>query len=427
VVEIPYRMPEPALPGKEYWLNVSLSVAEALPWAPAGHELAWEQFRLPVDVPAVAPLDTGTLPALGLDESGDGWQVRGDGFDLSFDGRTGLLTALTRDGRAILRRGPVTNLWRAPTDNDRGAGPVFSRPYGQLWKEAGLDRLSLEDVTVEARQAAPAHVTLDVDGVLRGEGAAFDLGLRYDVLGNGDVLVEQELRAHRRLSPLWRNVLLGLAVAWALAFGLHRLTGRRAFRRWWAKVPLVLLGLVTLGGVWLSARDYRSLDPLPRVGMEMLLPAESDHIEWYGRGPHESYPDRKTGARVGRYRGGVAEQHTPYTWPQENGNKTDVRWLTLTDDGGVGVLVSGKALNASVHAHTLANLTEAEHTYELRPADHVVLNVDLAQAGLGSEPFISSVLPEYLLDEPTYRYRYRMRAVDLGRDDLEALLDYTLP
>jgi hypothetical protein len=216
-------------------------------------------------------------------------------------------------------------------------------------------------------------------------------------------------------------------VAWLLAYGLNRLTGRRLFRRWWGRVPLALLGLVTLAGLWLSVRDYRSVDPLPRVGMELLLPLEADRLEWYGRGPHESYADRKSGARVGRYRGTVAEQHTPYTWPQENGNKTDVRWLTLTDESGLGLLVSGDRLNASVHGHTLENLTAAEHTYDLEPADHVVLNVDLAQSGLGSEPFISSVLPEYVLDEPSYRYRFRMRAVDLGRDDLEGMLAYALP
>jgi hypothetical protein len=192
-------------------------------------------------------------------------------------------------------------------------------------------------------------------------------------------------------------------------------------------VPLGLFGLVTLGAVLLAVRDYRSVDPLPRVGTELLLPLECDRFEWYGRGPHESYTDRKTGARVGRYRGTVAEQHTPYTRPQENGNKTEVRWLTLTTEEGVGLLVSGDLLNASVHNHTLQNLTAAEHTYDLEEADHVVLNVDLAQAGLGSEPFVSSVLPEYVLDEPTYRLRYRMRAIDLGGDDLEALLAYEPP
>ena len=211
-----------------------------------------------------------------------------------------------------------------------------------------------------------------------------------------------------------QKALVGLLVVWGLAWGLHRLTRGRAFRRWWARVPLALLGLVTLGVAGLALRDYRSLDPLPRVGTELLLPVECDRLEWYGRGPHESYSDRKAGARVGRYRGTVAGEETPYTRPQENGNKTDVRWATLTSREGLGLLVSGDALNVSAHGYTLENLTAAEHTYDLVPADHVVLNVDLAQAGLGSEPFMDSVLPEYVLDEPAYRYRYRMRAVRPG-------------
>jgi hypothetical protein len=93
----------------------------------------------------------------------------------------------------------------------------------------------------------------------------------------------------------------------------------------------------------------------------------------------------------------------------------------------VGLLVSGESLNLSAHRHTLENLTDARHTFDLEEADHLILNVDLVQAGLGSEPFVHSVLPEYLIEERSYIFRYRMRAIDLARDDLESLLAYQLP
>jgi beta-galactosidase/beta-glucuronidase len=421
-VEIPLGLPDPLRPDGEYWLNVSAVVAEPLTWAPPGHELAWEQLRLPVEAPPPPLLDLAELGALELEESESAYTIRGGDFEAVFDRSTGGLSTLSRGGRPILEGGPVANLWRAPVDNENGAMSGFSTPYGQLWADLGLDALTLEDVRVSARRAAPGAVAVRADGVLRGEGVAFDLHTRFDVLGNGDVLVDQQLAVRRRLARVWLGALLGLVLVWATVWGVHRVTGRRAFRRWWARVPLALLALLTAAVVLLALRDYRSVDPLPRVGTRLRLAPEHRQLEWYGRGPHESYADRKTGARVGRYRGTVAEQHVPYARPQENGNKTDVRWATLTTEDGVGLLVSGDALNVSAHTYSLENLTEARHTPDLEDAGYVTLNVDLAQAGLGSEPFRSTVLPEFLLDEPTYRLRYRLRAVDLARDDLETLL-----
>jgi beta-galactosidase len=425
-VTIPFRRPGAPSAGAEHWLNLSLVTAAPLPWAPPGHEVAWEQFRLPFESPRRARLDVASLPPLGLGETGKAWTVRGASGEVVVDKATGVITALSHAGRTVVQRGPVANLWRAPTDNENASLMGFLEPRSQQWSRLGLDALRLEATRVRARQASPGQVSFDVQGVLRGREAAFDLRLRYDVLGNGDILVDQEITAHRRLSSIWKGALLVLLAAWGLAWALHRLTGRRALRRWWARVPLGLLGLASIAAVVLALRSYGSADPLPRVGTELLLGAAYDRLEWYGRGPHESYPDRKTGARVGRYRGTVADQHVPYVRPQENGNKTDVRWLTLTAGDGVGLLVSGEDLQFSAHPYTLANLTAAKHTPDLQDSGQVVLDVDLAQAGLGSDPFGNGPFPEYVLDQRSYRYRYRMRAIDLGRDDLGALLAYDL-
>ena len=426
-VEIPFRPPEGPRPGAEYWLNLSLTTAEPLPWAPQGHEVAWEQVRLPVDTPPRPLLDVADLAPLELEESGTAWTVRGKDLGVVVDRASGLIGSLSRGGRPIVERGPRVNLWRAPVDNENTSVFDFLGTRAQPWFDRGLNELSLEGARVTVRQDAPGVVSFDLEGVLQGRGAAFDLKVGYDVLGNGDILVDQEVTAHRRLSPVWKGALLVMLVLWGLAFGLHRLTGRRAFRRWWAKVPLGLLALVSVGVVLMALRDYRSPDSLPRVGSEILLDESFDRMEWYGRGPHESYPDRKKGARVGRYRGTVAEQEVPYVRPQENGNKTDVRWVTLTAEDGVGLLVSGDALNVSAHTYTLENLTEAKHTPDLEPAGHITLNADLTQAGLGIDGLINGPSPEHVLDDGTYRYRYRMRAIDLAQEDLEALLAYDLP
>jgi beta-galactosidase len=152
------------------------------------------------------------------------------------------------------------------------------------------------------------------------------------------------------------------------------------------------------------------LPPLPRVGVTLVLPAGYESFTWRGRGPHESYADRKLGARVGVYCGTVDEQHVAYVRPQENGNKTDVRWATLADDRGRGLLVVGMPhLEVGVRHYTDRDLAQAAHIHQLPRRDDITLNLDLAQSGLGSESCGPGVLPHHRLEAKEYRCRFRLR------------------
>jgi hypothetical protein len=167
---------------------------------------------------------------------------------------------------------------------------------------------------------------------------------------------------------------------------------------------------------------------LPRIGLQMVLADGYDNFSWYGRGPHESYVDRKQGAKVGVYRGTVDEQYVPYVKPQENGNKTDVRWMALTNEAGLGLLVVGESgeedapwLNVSAHHFTTQDLTDATHTYELKRRDKVTLNLDYAQGGLGNGSCGPGVLPQYLLMPEEARFTLRLRPFMAGTSSLVEL------
>jgi len=154
-----------------------------------------------------------------------------------------------------------------------------------------------------------------------------------------------------------------------------------------------------------------NLRPLPRIGLQMTVPGTFSMVSWYGRGPHETYVDRKRGAKIGVYGGSVDEQYVPYVTPQENGNKTEVRWLALTDERGVGFLVAaaeadveGPWLNMSVHHYTTEDLTCARHTYELTRRDDITLNLDYAQSGLGNGSCGAGILEKYLLKPREVRF-----------------------
>src|SRR5262249_10762226 len=116
------------------------------------------------------------------------------------------------------------------------------------------------------------------------------------------------------------------------------------------------------------------LPPLPRIGVAMRLNGALNHLRWYGRGPHENYADRKESADMGIWSGTVDEQYVPYVRPQENGNKEDVRWLSLSDSSGQGLLVvtEGAPISASALHYTVEDLAGARHAYELKPRAETV-------------------------------------------------------
>ncbi|MDT7801742.1 MAG: beta-galactosidase, partial [Actinomycetota bacterium] len=120
--------------------------------------------------------------------------------------------------------------------------------------------------------------------------------------------------------------------------------------------------------------------------------------EWFGAGPGEAYPDSRQAARIGRFSRSVDGLQTPYVFPQENGNRADVRWLRLTDAEGTGIRVDGDPLfDFTARRWTSAELEAARHTTDLHASDLVHLTLDVAQHGLGSASCGPGVLPRYRL------------------------------
>jgi beta-galactosidase len=162
--------------------------------------------------------------------------------------------------------------------------------------------------------------------------------------------------------------------------------------------------------------DNRELPELMRFGMQMTLNAEFDNLQWYGRGPQENYSDRNTAAFMGIWSSKVDDQYYPYIRPQETGNKTDVRWATLTNADGFGLKVSGlQPLNITAldvdHASLDPGLNKHQmHSSDVRhSADTIYLNIDLAQRGLGGDDsWGAAPHAPYRLTAPAYTYAFRL-------------------
>jgi beta-galactosidase len=164
----------------------------------------------------------------------------------------------------------------------------------------------------------------------------------------------------------------------------------------------------------------RDLPELPRFGMRMQLPAQYDKLKYYGRGPWENYSDRNTAAFVGIYADSVKNQFTRnYIRPQENGYKTDVRWLTLTNEAGKGLKITGdqpicfSAINHPAEDLDPGLTKKQQHPTDIKPRQDIFLSIDLKQRGVGGDNSWGA-LPhdQYRLLDKKYSYSYLIQVIE---------------
>ncbi|MFC0878695.1 glycoside hydrolase family 2 TIM barrel-domain containing protein [Saccharicrinis sp. FJH2] len=162
-----------------------------------------------------------------------------------------------------------------------------------------------------------------------------------------------------------------------------------------------------------SYKTDAELPEMPRFGMAMVVSPGFEDYVYYGRGPWENYADRNYSSHLGEYTSKVQDQYFAYIRPQENGNKTDVRWLSLTDNFGDGIVVKGiqplsvTALHNPVEDFDPGRWKAQRHTTDIKPHKEIYLYVDLAQRGVGGDDSWGR-LPhdQYRLQNNTYSYSY---------------------
>lgn len=170
--------------------------------------------------------------------------------------------------------------------------------------------------------------------------------------------------------------------------------------------------------------DGQSLPNIPRFGMQLVMPGEFEYLTWYGRGPHESYWDRKTGAKIGWYKARVDDQIEHYIRPQENANKTDVRWMSVTNRDGFGLKAIGEqVLNASAWPYLQSDIDFAKgdasasasglvpvttkHAIDVPRRDLTTFNIDHLQMGVGGDTSWGRLVHEqYSIKAQDLQYRF---------------------
>ncbi len=357
-VTVPFEKPI-VTPGAEYWLRVEFTLKTDTRWAKRGHVMAWQQMSVPFDAAPVPVMDSVQLPPLTLAESENEVAITGKNFNMTFNKTIGTIQqlvynntevihyekpviklksgfALLKDETAVNINGPMPNIFRAPVDNDH----QFGRGVGPKWHAMELDKVThtAESFKVEKVSDQCIKITVDIRSVA-GKGYGVSSSVSYTVWGNGYIDV------NTTFTP--------------------------------------------------DALEHA----LPKFGLQLELPDELEFVEWYGRGSHENYRDRKHAADVGRYTRSVTDMFEPYVRPQDMANRTDTRWLTVTDRNGRGLMVTAETpVDFSALHYTAQDLDVAQHPFELTKRNETILCIDANHQGLGGASCGPPPLEAYVLN-----------------------------
>ncbi len=332
----------------DLWLNLAIVTGRDAEWAQKGHDIAWDQFRLP-HLEGMTVEDVRSFPAPKAEESPTGILISGDGFSCFFDRLEGKLSELRYEEQDLLAAGPVFNMWRAPIDNDMYV-------VGE-WRKKGLDNVlnRVDSVVLETCGQAAIIKVLQYLSPPNGDWG-YELEQTYEIYGNGDIYLNTKGRPKGNPPEF-----------------------------------------------------------IPRLGYMMGLPGSFKEVTWYGRGPGESYIDSKEANLVGLYTKKAGDMFTNYVFPQENGNRTDVKFMACTGDSGAGLLFSSEeAFNFSVHEYTLENLEKAGHTFELEKSGFLNLYIDHRHHGLGSGSCGPAPLKCHSLAPEEFDFTIRIRPFSPG-------------
>ena len=326
----------------EYTVTVSFLLKKKTLWAEAGHEVAFGQYVYQVE-------ETEKLSECGVElvKSLHNIGVRGENFQVMFSVLNGGMVSYKYAGREMIEAIPKPNFWRAPTDND--CGNLMPMRYAQ-WKIASMYATHKDFRSKERYAPSNAPETTVYENsvevtfkYLMPTTPVSECRLAYEVFGDGRVKTT------------------------------------------------------------LTYDPVKELGDMPEFGVLFKFNADYDHVKWYGLGPAETYADRKHGAKLGIYENSVSDNMARYLVPQECGNKEGVRWASITDRKGRGMLFEMDKNNGpmmfSALPYTPHEMENAMHPYELPEVHYTVVRAAKGQMGVGGDDsWGAHTHPEYLLN-----------------------------
>ncbi|WP_431434726.1 glycoside hydrolase family 2 TIM barrel-domain containing protein [Bacteroides hominis] len=349
-------------PGTEYFIYFNVTTTEPEPLIPVGHEIAYEQFRLPVE-PSERTFATGG-PTLKVSAEGNELSASSSKVSFVFDKKTGLVSSYKVGGTEYFKDGfgLQPNFWRAPNDNDYGNG---NPKRLQVWK-----------------QSSKNFNVVDANIVMEGKDA---------------VLTANYLLAAGNLYIVTYRIHPSGVVKADFTFTSTDMEAAKT-----EASEATLMATFTPGSD--AARKAASKLEVPRIGVRFRLPAEMNQVEYFGRGPEENYVDRNAGTLIDLYKTTADNMYFPYVRPQENGHHTDTRWLTLNKKGGKGLTIYAdktigfNALRNSVEDFDGEETVSRPYQWLNRDAGELVHDESKAKDQLPRKTHINDISPRNFVE-----------------------------
>jgi beta-galactosidase len=364
-VHIPLPQVDPS-PGDEFFLTITFhATPEYSPLVQAGHELAFSQFALTHLNRESMPAETEDNRPLTLEENEESLTIRGaNGLKILLNKRSGHIEKYILQGNTLIDQPVQLEFWRAIIDNERVLKKHPLIPTD--WREAQKNSQATNYKSTQT-DGGGLHIAVTIELPQVTSTAR----LKYVFYPNGEIDIEMALE----MPPTTKI----------------KTDGRPCDRF-----------------------DNRSRPR--RIGMEFRLPKSLQNMRWYGQGPHATYIDRNY-ERIGLFSGTVDEQWVEYSKPQDNSNKSDVRWVEFTDEAGNGLRFKAISEPMSVTAknYSITTMEAADYSFEMDRSEHVHVHIDHTQFGLaGVDSWGYGPLEDYLLTDHNYQYSYRIQPLTSG-------------
>ena len=370
---------------KEYFLNISVMLRKSTKWALKGHEIAFEQIKLPVKIIQRKKKINKSIKNLKMTNKNE-IIIKGTDFSIEFSKSRGIISSLSYGDCKIINNnniefGPDLNVFRPPTDNNMNLAVSYvqklinTRNYDlkkikemfnswgydskkinemisqNTWYNTSLNKLKTKVKTIKVKRLKNNTIIVKITTNHRGKRkTGFIRKTIYHIFDNGKIKIKNSI----------------------IPFG---------------KLPI-----------------------LPKIGNKMIISKEFSNISWYGRGPEENYPDRKTGYPIGIYQKDIKQMFYYYVKPQESGNREDVRWVVFKNNKNKGIRIESEVPFSFTAMQFIPEaIANAKHTNDLTPINGVFISIDKKVLGLGNGSCGPGVLKKYLVKPERIKYSYTIK------------------
>lgn len=354
IFQINYTRPNEIEYNTPYYINFEVVYDEPPVWATDNQIVADAQFDLGWG--KIYNVSNTSVNTMRVEESHDELVIVGQDFEVAFDKVIGRLMMYSYRDKVIIKEGPKLNFWRAPIDNDMYTIKEWKDKYQlNLLKEFSKG-LQWDEEDNYIKIISPVIV-----GAPNQEWF-YKAMYEYKIYADGEI----DLRVHGK--PHDPN------------------------------------------GVMITM--------LPKIGLTLIMNKDLEQVKWLGRGPGENYPDSKESSKMGVYDSSIKGLYTPYPFPQENGNRGDMVWVSLYNAETMVLFKGNKPLNFSASYYTDEDLDKAKHINELQKQDAIVMDIDYVQNGLGSNSCGPIQLPMHQLKARSFDYNVRLMAIQRNDESI---------